>query len=749
MPYPDSTIIEAKLNDVWTDISDDVVSNLEVEVGMTDEAHDNRVAEPGILTFHLNNDAGTYTPGSTFKKGVFIKVTVSYGDLTRTKFYGTVNEADVDAGEWGEERVRVTCTDWLDYAVKQPVRGIPVDTNKRMDDGVEALIANVPIQPLSTLIDDGTSIFPTIFDDVDRNTTIYRELNNLVISEFGYAYMDRGGERLRVENNQARANATIAQLPGTEDGSILLLESGDALLLEDGSGGILLETTQDAVFTNAFDAIEDNPKIVHGKHILNEVEFIVYPKEVGTSNVTLFELQEPVLVPALGEIIIEGYFSDPTLGGHVSGTELVDPIVTTDYTMFANEDGTGTNLTTNLTITSEYYADRVKFTLSNSGVAGWVDFLRLRGHIIRAENPISVLRENQDSKEAYGVQSLQIRQIYQQEIDVASFESQNILDIEREPRNVLIRTDFTANSSDLMLNAFLHLDIGDLIRIVNTKPAIDSYYFIQGMRYSIGLNGIIYCTWLCKEQPTYVPIAIDFANVGGAENAIDFGIPGSVTNLDQISYSMWIYAHQGNDAVIMGKYSGTAQNLLYMSGLKLRYLKGYNISDGQWITTNDAITLSGWVHIGVTYDSNITSQDAKIYVGGIQQATTDESTPAGARDDDREIRFMFGNAAFPTIEWAYNPTYVMKDARVYNRVISSGEMLALAQNENVYDNIQNGLVFHAPFVRNFRYDDYVDNVLTTDMFVFDRLNEYAGVPHYDTTVSGYQIYGRDPSDTSY
>ena len=313
--YLASTVIEAYISGVWTDISSKVVTDLSAEMGIYSENYTNRLASPGSLSFSLNNKSGSYTPSSTFGKGTQIKVTCTYGDFIRTKFYGRISNVDIDSGTWGNERVHVQVLDWLDFATNQIIREQPVQINKSIDAAVTALISDMPILPISTLFENGVSIFPSIFDAISRNTKVYGELNNLIMSEYGYGYMDRGGERLHIESGDSRNNlGEITQIPLDSDGSVLLKEDGDILLLEDGTGGILLQQTEDATYTNTFDAAEGNPNIVHGRHILNEISFITYPKNVDTSLKVLFTLQKPVFIPELSSVEIIGHFNDP-IGG--------------------------------------------------------------------------------------------------------------------------------------------------------------------------------------------------------------------------------------------------------------------------------------------------------------------------------------------------------------------------------------------------------------------------------------------------
>lgn len=740
---------------VWEDISNRVVTAFEAEMGMSDESYETRLADPGFMSFHLDNRDEAYTPSANFGKGTKVKLEVTYDGKTRTKFYGTIDEADIDIGTSGERRVRVSCVDWLKYPLEQLVREREVETSKRMDEGINGLLDDVPIRPVLTLIDQGNTTFPTIYDQIDRQTTVYREMNNIIISEYGYGYMDMGGERLRVENKDARGGIPqVATIPSDESG-YLLLASGTSRYLELVSGGrLLLNHTQEAIFSGTFAGMADNPKVVHGKHVLNEVEFIVYPKKVDSSTITLFELQEPIFIPENGTKRFTGFFSDPNSGEQIGGTQLVPLVTGTHYSAHQYETASGTVLTSNLTISTTTRVNNVEYVVENGGEGAWLTTLIQKGKGIYPYSPINTIAENDASKDQYGIKSLSIRQPYQQTLSLGEQESEKILDIERTPRNVLITAKFKANATDLNMQAFLHLDIGDLIQIINPKPELNSYYHINGMKWRIEQGGEIDVVYLCKERPSFVPIAIEFSDQGSNQNAIDYGLASQLSNLGQATFCCWINLKAITQAPIIGKYSNTEIKVLFLfqEGF-VRWVQTFSGNDGQWrspsILTGTAAQ-DKWVHLAVTYDAGNVANDPIIYVTGSSVSLVEEITPGGTAGDDRNVRFLIGNSTRWNEEYGYDPHFVIKDARVYNRILPQSEITLLANSENNVNVVTNGLVWNAPFVRSFRYDEFVDTDIEATDPVFDRVRELSGEPHWNTTVTGtYNMFWRDPTASSY
>jgi len=745
--YPDSVVIWAKINSVWTDISSKVVSDLDGEMGMHDSAYTNRLASPGRMTFALNNESGTYTPSSAFRKGAEIKVEVTYAGVTKTKFYGSIEDMDPDVGIWGTQRIRVTATDWLQFATDQVVREQPVATNRPIREAVTELLATAPIQPLFLSLDAGLQLFPVVFDAATKNTKIYQELNNLVLSEWGYGYMDQGGERLRIEANEARKNPQLSILPLASDGSDLLKSDGGHLLKSDG-GKILLNRTSQAIYVNTFEDLD----VIYGRHLLNEAAFTVYPRVVDITLQVLFNLGFPIFVPELGTIEFTAYFSDPTGGSRISGMNMVVPVITTDYLMFANEDGTGTDLSANIIITPSFSSDGAKYTVVNTGSAGYITFFQQRGYGLRRYNPIDVLAEDAASKETFGPKSLTVHQTYQQSTDMATVEAAKIVDIEKDPRTVVLKAYFNANESDEKMKSFLHIDIGSLVRIQCTKPPIDDNFFVQGLKWKITPGGIITFSWIVQEVVTLTPIAVRFSMVHPSRNAIDYGTPARLANLQQKTLAAWVYLTTTINCPILSKYgNGVGWYWFTLGSGKLQFRQNFTPTDGIWSTTSDVLTaiLNGWHHIAVTYDSGSPANDPIVYVDGAAVGVTEDFTPAGVADGDGTNILYLGNMKIITDVLGYSFKGFIKDTRIYNRILSADEVADLAASENDYSTVPEGLLFQGLFVRNFRYADYVDDPILPNMKVMDRLYETPGSVTYDTSNSTYQVKGADPLLTTY
>jgi hypothetical protein len=50
-----------------------------------------------------------------------------------------------------------------------------------------------------------------------------------------------------------------------------------------------------------------------------------------------------------------------------------------------------------------------------------------------------------------------------------------------------------------LMMSFLYLDIGDMVYVKESNTAIDGYFFIQGIKFTIQQGGIIRFTWKVVE----------------------------------------------------------------------------------------------------------------------------------------------------------------------------------------------------------------------------------------------------------
>lgn len=174
-----------------------------------------------------------------------------------------------------------------------------------------------------------------------------------------------------------------------------------------------------------------------------------------------------------------------------------------DYQLNTADDDSGTDLSSSLSITATYSADKPVYDLyQNSGSDGYITFLQARGRGLYNYDDITENVQDAASIASEGFKNLDIDQYYQQDLTAGLAWITSIVTDNADARTVLRSISFWANKTELNMLRFLQCNIGDLIRVVMSNQNIDRYYHIQNIGYSIqsGLN--VYVTFGLVEGNT-------------------------------------------------------------------------------------------------------------------------------------------------------------------------------------------------------------------------------------------------------
>ena len=499
--FPDNEIVEMKLNDTdWTDVSVDVVRPVNVMRGTPNNGPTDRLPDIGYITFQMNNSEfnsarlkGYYSPGHTncrvgFGVGIQVRYRIVYDGQTKTKFYGRIypDGIDVEPNEKGSRRTNVTVYDgvyqWMLHELELPA----YTTNKRIDEVVPLIVANMPIAPLSTSYATGVSTFTSVFDTLKYRTTAYAELEKLALSEPAHIYLkitSASDEVLTVENRNTRSNTTAVTRvvkPKAACGK-LKLQTGDYLLLQTEDKLILDEDMAVTFSNNMRDA---DP--TYGKNFANKVIWRTFPKTQDSTNQVLFTLSKEITIEAgatLDLMKINWKNPDQPLA-RVAALSSVTPTATTDYTMFTATAGGGSDITADLAITYAGGAEGATLVLTNNNAAkGYVNFLQVRGKGVYFYDPVDTIYEDSTTQATYGIVPLTYEAKYQEDPTVAALFGSNILNYTKTIRQSMDYVTFDANSSAELLGAFFATDIGDMVNITEDQSAVGKDFFIQGIAF--------------------------------------------------------------------------------------------------------------------------------------------------------------------------------------------------------------------------------------------------------------------------
>jgi hypothetical protein len=750
-----------------TDISSRVVSNIDGENGIFSNRDTERLPSIGSLRFRINNADGAYTDSSLYI-GKTVCISVVYNEIEKNAFFGTITTFNIDSGEWGERKIDVTVSDWFNVANKTRF-STQLQTFLRANEGLETVLATLPNPPAYQRFDEGYETFASLFDSSTSKTRVYSELDKLSKSELGYLYLrfreKHDGETIRFENYLNRGSLReINKIPSSIGNSFLKkhgASSDNGYLKYHGvgiSGKIRINQVEDA----SFNEIVDSDWNIAADSVINDMSITIIPRNTDTVPQVLYTLGSPIESGTGVKRHIVGGYSDPNGGTVVQAFDVVEPLGTTDYLFNSLEDGTGTDLTANLFVVFNYTSGYFDFGYRNDGPPGYLTFLQVRGKGIYKYNPIELISENVESKEDIvrtEISDYMTRE-YSSDLNTSKLFADSVIAVNRFPNKTLKSVTFIANTSEKLLSAFMYLEQGDKVQITETVPSHTGNYYIQGIRFTITLDGFIYFTWYLKEAVETVcePIAVRCGtdNVG-SRNAINYGVLPQLANMEKYSYSMWVKrldSIAGSYAALITRSvdDGTGRRgneLSLNTNGSIDFYSYKTPSDGHWLYTN-LLTGTNWRHLVVTYDNTSDKSNPEFWLDGVAYTPTIIGTPSGSTDNDSDCPLVLFNwTPAPGSGNEYYSTSLhdveMKDVRVYNRILASGEVNTLYNNIDDYSTVQSGLMFNGIYAPHDNRTDYVNDSITADDLVLESVHGYAGIPYNEITTSGItrMLYGLD------
>ena len=520
----DSIACEFYLNGRWVDLNAYRLqaAGITGSMGIRGSNPIDRVASTGQLTLVLHNVNNLFTPGhancmSGFQSGMKFRLRLTYEGRTRTRFYGVVPPNGIEIGT--TQFMTVTRVKVLDYMEQFAVHQLNLPaytTNKRLEQVVALILANMPIQPLSVSYGTGRSTFKSVFDTLRDKTRAMQEVSKATLSELGYVYIKQttdSDEVLTVENRGFRSGKTLATV-NVRTVAERVTEAGDTRITEAGDVRETQAefTTVDAVFNNNYREIE----VKHAESYYNQVDSKAYPRKVDTSDVVLFSLERPLKIDAYQTVTMMGRFRDPNQEAQtVAALSTVTPVSGTDYIFNTEEDESGSDITSDLEVTAVYGANGVDYTLENTGaITGYVTQLQARGKGVYIYRPVEILREDEALVSNDGARTLNLDLPYQDDPLQTTDIAVALLDRHKAKHTTINSITLIANRLDTsikrpnpdtpgasgsyteyLINAFMDLQIGDKIKVVAPSVGIEQDCFIQSIDFTITSGDIVTYTY--------------------------------------------------------------------------------------------------------------------------------------------------------------------------------------------------------------------------------------------------------------
>ena len=463
----------------WVDVSEDVVSDVVCDWGIHGDAPKDRLADPGAMSFDLDNSAsnsdgtrGYYSCGHDdvregFGIGALVRMSLThalYG--TKVKWVGTVESAWPLSGA-RDPRTIVRCSDWMEEATRSKLHGLPVQTDTQSDELFSTIIAAMDKQPPGgTSVGSGSDEYPFALDNVqDEKSKVSGELLKIAMSEYGIIYVDAGV--LYFEGRRRRGGA------------------GGVRFALDETNITKLRTTHDRV------------------DVLNRVQVSIHPRRRDSAATTeLFDLGvgSATALPIKTEIVLDCPYRDPNQPAErTGGVDMVTPEETEDYLFNSQEDGGGANLSAQLTV--EYVdpppgGNSAKVRVYNDGpLDGYLVRLKLRGRGIYDFRPVLSDVRDQDSIDQYGENAFSYDMPHQSLPANARDTAQFILALHKDEGTRARTIQFVANWSDENVEQAFNLRVSDKVSVTVAELGFDAVqFFVNGFKMRVKPSGLTVVT---------------------------------------------------------------------------------------------------------------------------------------------------------------------------------------------------------------------------------------------------------------
>jgi len=268
--------------------------------------------------------------------------------------------------------VGINCLDYTKY-LDEYTLDAGTYTNKRSDEIIEDILTNVGFG--STQFDLDTGLNTIGFAWFDKDKTAGARIRQVCEAEQAMFYQDEEGI-LRFETRRAPQLSPY-------NVKVWDIDPSDIILWEDDESSV----------------------------IVNKCIVKANPREVQSLQVIWTDAQEEEILG--GEsITIWANFENPA-------SSITTPVGTTDYTAYTGSGGTGSDITSDISIDISKFANDAKLVITNNNASkAYINFLQLRGKPAIVVGEILEVYEDTDSINKYGESQLTVQNNL---IDTSSF----------------------------------------------------------------------------------------------------------------------------------------------------------------------------------------------------------------------------------------------------------------------------------------------------------------------------------------
>jgi hypothetical protein len=415
----------------------------------------------------------TKTGSTTFTYTVLnTPVTPATGTKTWVQVYikhrGKIRSISPGTGQYRKKHARVISYDIARDLAETDAREVAIQVSETEEALYTNLLASLPAasRPVDQDIDTGIDTFPYAFDDLGSGTKAIAVLQT--IAENGYSRVTVDGDgTLRTQSRHTR-----------------LLNASAATFTDNDTINMDVPSTVDVMF--------------------NVVRLTISPKTIDASATTVLwsAVGDAPSIVAGGTITLWVSYRDPDdnkvlIGGTEAVTSLVE---NTDYDANSAANGSGSDLSSSISIVATAYATTAKLVITNShasSTAYMVDGsgntkLQIRGKGIYNLGPQTF---EASSVQPYGTRPLN-RELDYQSSELVAIDYANFLESRYNNIDGQVDTyEYLASSTDASLKTALDLEPGDKVTISETVTGVATVVSIINSVELTHRGNSLLCKW--------------------------------------------------------------------------------------------------------------------------------------------------------------------------------------------------------------------------------------------------------------
>ena len=449
----------------WTDVTRDVLvrGGVSWDYGLPGPMPADRVDEIGECRYQLDNSpansagiAGAYAPGHPsarpgFELGIACRISLTHAGTVRRKLY-YLDRVDPS---FGPEATRATVchgTDWMGIAARTPIREVPLQRAQRTDQIIQTILDAMPVTPRTVVLDTGQSTFDYALDDLRGDqATALEALYRVTLSELGYLTAegdDADGETLRFANRAYRPSRTM---------------------------GHEITRALGVVFQRAVDDVVDVVRVgIPLRRVDTEATTVLYQLGDATPE-----------IPSGATIHPFGPYRDPANEAQrVGGTDMQTPVAGTDYVANTAADGSGTDVTDDMTVSASFGASGVRWTIENpTAETVYLTTLQARGRGIYDYARAYLEAGTVAADQSRSVLTLNVP--YLHDLNVAQSVADNLLSIYGTPRTRTQSVTLLASRNAGMAALAVEVELHDLCSVMDDPAAVTTAHHVNRLAYRV------------------------------------------------------------------------------------------------------------------------------------------------------------------------------------------------------------------------------------------------------------------------